>query len=512
MDELITRLLSLGRGVWKYRWYSVIVAWLVLVAGGVAVYTLPDNYQASARVFVDTQSILKPLMSGMTTIPNVEQQVSIMSRTLLSRPNLEKVLRMVDLDIKAKTAKDHEKQINDLAAQISIAGTGRDDLYTISYSHEDPKVAKEVVQSLLTIFVEGSLGDKKQDSANAVQFIDAQIKSYEEKLLTAENAMKEFKLRNSGLLPRDGGDYGTQLAAADDSLNQARLELREAEQARNAIKNQIADNDEPADSPKAEPTASTVANPEIDGRIQELQKRLDALRMQFTERHPDIVATKRLISQLEARKLEEAKLKKPSGDRGHSYSPMLQQLNVALSEAEARVAAMKARVEEYSARSARLRSLKNAIPEVEAQYSRLNRDYQVNKTNYDQLVSRRESAKLSGELSNTTEMMTFRVIDPPTVPLTPAGPNRLRLFSLVFAAALAAGVGIALLISQARPTFLSQSDLRIATGLPILGTVSMNWTDREKTKRRKSLYAFSFSFVLLFTLYGGIMANMLRKL
>lgn len=512
MEELITQLLSLLKGVWKYRWYSAVIAWIVVLAGGIKVYTLPDDYQASARVFVDTQSILKPLLSGMTSIPNVEQQVSIMSRTLLSRPNLEKVMRMVDLDIKAKTVKDHEQLINNLASQITISGTGRDDLYTLSYSNENPKIAKEVVQSLLTIFVEGSFGDKKQDSSTAVQFIDTQIKSYEEKLVVAENALKDFKIKNSGLLPRQGGDYGAQLSAIEDSLNQAKLELREAEQARNAIKNQIA-NDEPIDDPKTEQASSTVSNPEIDGRIQGLQKNLDSLRMQFTERHPDIIATKRLIAQLEARKQEEAKLlKKPSGDRGLNYSPMLQQLNVALSEAEARVAGMKARVEEYSARSARLKALSNAIPEVEAQFTRLNRDYEINKSNYDQLVSRREAAKLSGELSNTTEMMTFRVIDPPTVPYTPAGPNRLRLFSLVFLGALVAGIGTALLISQIRPTFLSQSDLRVATGLPILGTVSMNWTDREKIKRKKSLYAFGLSFILLFTLYGGVMANMLLKL
>lgn len=510
MEELITLLLSLGKGVWKYRWYSVVIAWAIVLGGGVKIYSLPDDYQASARVFVDTQSILKPLLSGMTSIPNVEQQVSIMSRTLLSRPNLERVLRMVDLDIKAKTAKEHEQLVNDLASQITIHGTGRDDLYTITYNNENPKIAKDVVQSLLTIFVEGSFGNEKQDSANAVQFIDAQIKTYEEKLIAAENALKDFKLSNSGMLPRQGSDYGTQLSAIEDSLNQAKLELREAEQARNAIKNQIADA-EPTGISAAEQLAPTIANPEIDGRIQGLQKNLDALRLQFTEQHPDIVGTKRLIAQLEARKLEEAKLKKHTVDKGASYSPMLQQLNVALSESEARVAAMKARVEEYSARSARLRALRNAIPEVEAQFSQLNRDYEINKSNYDQLVSRREAAKLSGELSATTEMMTFKVIDPPTVPFTPAGPNRPRLFSLVFAAALVFGIGIALLISQVRPTFLNQNDLRVATGLPILGTVTMNWTESEKIKRKKSLYVFGASLLLLLIIYSGAMTYMLLK-
>jgi polysaccharide chain length determinant protein (PEP-CTERM system associated) len=501
MEETINQVLFLLKGVWKYRWHAVIVAWAIAIAGWVRVYTLPDNYQASARVFVDTQSILKPLMAGMTTLPNVEQQVSIMSRTLLSRPNVEKVMRMVDLDIRAKTPKEKEELLNDLMKQIRIVGTGRDDIYTLSYNDENPRVAKDVVQALLTIFVEGSFGDKKNDSDKAIQFLDEQIKNYETKLVAAENALKDFKIKHSGSLPQ-GGDYGTQVQAASDALNQARLDLREAEQARNAIQTQIYGNG-------TGPNGAVAVNPELDARILTLQKNLDTMRMQFTEQHPDIISTKRLIKQLETQKAEEAKSAKPGGDRGAHYSPMLQQLNVSLSTAEARVASMRARVDEYTVRYDRLKAQSVNGPELETQLAQLNRDYQVNKENYSQLVARRESARLSGDLSNTTDMVKFRVVDPPTVPLTPAGPNRLRLASLVFVGALIAGIAVALLMSQLRPTYLSQHGLRESTGLPILGSVSMNWTDHERAKRKRSFYAFGASLAVLITLYAGVMARML---
>lgn len=503
MEELITQLLSLIKGVWKYRWYAMVIAWVVAVSGWIAVYKMKDNYQSSARVFVDTQSILKPLLSGMTSIPNVEQQVSIMSRTLLSRPNVERVIRMVDLDIKAKTVKDREQIIENLMSKIKIGGTVQNDIYTISYNGENPKLVKEVVQALLTIFVEGSFGDKKQDSVKAIQFIDDQIKNYEEKLATAENALKEFKLKNIGLLPRQGSDYGAKLIETSDSLSQARLELHEAEQARNAIKRQI-DGDEPVDK------GGLAATPEIDTRLQALNKNLDTLQVQYTEQHPDIISTKRLIAQLEARMQEEAKTRKNT-DPGLHYSPMLQQLKVALSSAEARVASLRARVGEYSLRNTRLKDMSIAAPEVEKQLAQLNRDYQIDKVNYEKLVASRESAKLSGDLSATTEMMTFRVIDPPTMPIKPAGPNRLRLFSIAFAAALAAGIGFAVLMSKIRPTFVSTYNLREETGLPILGSITMNWTEKEKKRRKKSLYAFGLSFTFLLTLYGGVMAMTLLR-
>ncbi|GAO34850.1 chain-length determining protein [Sulfuricella sp. T08] len=510
MQELMAQLLSHVKGIWKYRWYAVIAAWVVALAGWITVYKLPDRYEATARVYVDTESILKPLLSGMTTSPNMEQQVSIMSRTLFSRPNVERVLRMVDLDIKTSTAKDREQQIKELMDEIKIGTTGRDNLYTILYSHENPKLAKDVVQSFLTIFVEGSLGDKKQGSASAVHFIEQQIKAYEEKLVLAENALKEFKRKNIGLLPREGGDYFAKLTTTSESLHQAQLELREAENARNSIKKQMTD--EEPDQKAGQPLAAEVSNPEIDGRINDLNKNLDALRLNFTERHPDIVAAKRLIAQLEERKKEEAKLSKRSADPGKNYSPMLQQINVALMEAEARVASMKARVAEYSARYNQLKAQINAIPQVEAEFTQLNRDYEVNKGNYEKLLERRESAKMSGEMATTTELLTFKIIDPPMVPQIPTAPNRFRLVSLVFLGALLAGIGTALLMSLIRPTFQSQGTLREITGFPVLGTVSMIWTHQEIIKRKKGVYAFGLSLLFLLGLYGAFLAKALKNM
>src|SRR6476661_9905445 len=140
MEQLITQALSAAKGIWKYRWYAMAVTWITVIAGFVTVYSMPNNYQTSARVFVDTQSILKPLLASMTTIPDLEQQVSIMSKTLLSRPNVERVMRMVDLDINAKSVKDKEALLGNLTNNIRISGTSSNDIYTISYSNADPKL------------------------------------------------------------------------------------------------------------------------------------------------------------------------------------------------------------------------------------------------------------------------------------------------------------------------------------------------------------------------------------
>ena len=500
MAEIIALILNFLKALGKYRWHAVAISWVVAIAGWIVVLALPNQYEASARVYVDTQSILRPLMAGMTTMPAMEQQVLFMRRTLFSRPNVERVVREVDLDVSAKNSKEFDRIVDEMMSKIKMAGTERDDIYTISYTAPSAKQGRDVVQAFLTIFVEGSFSGKRQDSEKAVQFIDDQIRSYEERLSNAENALKEFKIQHMGMLPSQGADYNSRMMSTTEALNQARLELAEAEQARNAIRRQISGDTRRVPGQRALPI---LTDPALEERIANVNKNLDALRTQYTEQHPDIVANRRLLEQLLARKAEEAKSAKPSSDPGASYSPMLQQLNVALSEAEARVASLQARVNEYSARAASLRSQSARVPEIEAQLAQLNRDYEVNRENYQKLVQRRESAKLSGELSSATDMLNFRVIDPPLAPTTPSGPNRLRLFTAVFIAALAAGLAGAFLLSQLRPTFLSQASLREVTGLPILGAVSMNWTAEQTVLRKRRLVGLAASVLLLLGAYGA---------
>lgn len=505
MAELISQLTLLIKGVWKHRWLAMTIAWVILIIGSIIIFQLPNNYQASARVYVDTQSILKPLFSGMTTVPNVEQQVFVMSRTLLSRPNLERVIRMTDLDIKADTLSDKEKLVDDLFSRIKITQTDRDDIYTITYNNEDPKLGKNVVQSLLTIFVEGSIGDKKQDSEKAVRFIGDQIKNYEQKLVDAENALKEFKQKNAELLPRQGGDYVNKLDEAAGALSQARLDLAEAEQARNAIQRQLTGDDNPNSKNDDMPV---MASPELNASIEAANKQLDDLRTRYTEAHPDVIAARRLVAELEKRKRDDIKNHKPGINTGSNYSPVMQQLSLQLSEARAKAASMRARVEEYTARYARLKAQSIAAPDVEAQFTQLNRDYQVNKDNYEKLVARRDAARLSGDLSTATDLLTFRVIDPPTVPRIPDGPKRLRLLSLLFIAALASGAGVTIFLTQLRPYFVSQHQLAQITGLPVLGSVAMNWTPVEiarHTRNQKRFYATVAAFFSFYVIAMGIL-------
>ncbi|WP_336511687.1 Wzz/FepE/Etk N-terminal domain-containing protein [Candidatus Accumulibacter phosphatis] len=181
MDELLRQATTILLGMWKRRWLGIIVAWIVALASVAAVLAIPDKYEASARIFVDTQSILRPLMAGLVTQPNIDQQVMMLSRTLITRPNVEKLIRMADLDLGVESKAERDALVERLMASLKIANTSRDNIYNINYRDTQPENAKRVVQSLVSIFVESNLGDARKDSESARRFIDEQITTYEKK-------------------------------------------------------------------------------------------------------------------------------------------------------------------------------------------------------------------------------------------------------------------------------------------------------------------------------------------
>lgn len=307
MNELIAQIGSIVRGMWKFRWTGLIIAWVVGLLGAVVAFKVPDRYEAMARIFVDTQSILKPLMSGLAVQPNVDQQVVMLSRTLISRPNIEKLIRMADLDLKSESKAQQEALIETLMKNVEIKSTGRDNLYSLAYVDADKDKAKRVIQSMVSIFVESSLGASRKDTDSAKVFLDEQIKTYESKLEEAEGRLKAFRLRNLDLQTGDGKDSAGRLVEISQQLETAKLQLREAEQAREAAKKQLSlektgTSSDPATQGLLQESAVAVATPEIDARLEAQRRNLDSLLQRFTEQHPDVVSTRRLITELERQK------------------------------------------------------------------------------------------------------------------------------------------------------------------------------------------------------------------
>jgi polysaccharide chain length determinant protein (PEP-CTERM system associated) len=506
MQELVEQLLAQLRGMWQRRWIGLGVAWLAAIIGAIIVFRLPDKYEASARVYVDTQSMLQPLMAGLAINPDPSQQVAILSRILLSRPNLEKIIRKSDLDTSA--GRNAADLVDETVGSLSINRAGGDNIYTIAFRYPDGRKARDVVQAALSTFIEQSLGRTRSGTDSARKFIDDQIKDYESKLRESEARLQAFRLKYLGLIGTSGLGYVQQMTTVTEQIKDTRVELRVAEQTRDGIRKQL------EEQTRRGPVATTkriaaVAVPELDNRINEQKRQLDELLRKYTDQHPDVVSIKRLLTQLlEDRKREiEVRSKAAEDDPGNPLTgdPVAQQLKVALNDAEANVTAVRARLSEYEARHSQLRSSAEIMPKIDMELTQLDRDYGIQKRQYENLVGKRETASLTGKLEDAG-VAEFRIIDPPRVTPAPVAPNRLLLLGVVVAVSLFAGVATSWLVSQARPTFRDGRTLREVAQRPLLGMISILPTHSWRVMQRRAALLFAGGLSGLVASYGAAFA------
>jgi polysaccharide chain length determinant protein (PEP-CTERM system associated) len=517
MSPALSQLRDTLPALWKYRWAGLVTMMVSGIAGAIAIMQLPAKYEATARVYVDTQSILKPLMAGLAVQPNLDQQVQMMARTLVSRPNIERVLSMSDMDLRVTDPKEREALVEAVMKAIQFKADGRTNIYSVAFRDPSQIAARKVVQSLLSIFVESNLGDKRKDSEQAKRFIDDQIAIYEKRLTDAENALKEFKIRNIDIMPRLSSDFVKTASSLRAEADAARLELRQLENSREALRKQLTEekphfvSNEPAPLTTPGKPAMTTAPSEAEQRMELARKRLDELTMRYTDEHPDVLIQKRVLKDLEqlaeadrrARAAQALAAAAPGSVPGQTLIPnkVYQDIKVALADVESKIAALRARVSDVEARAQQARAAVSSIPQVEAEFAQLNRDYETNKKNFDGLITRRESAAMSGDMESKSGVGEFRIVDPPRVTPQPVSPNRPLLLAGALFASIGAGLGVALLLGQARPAFFDGRSIRLATGLPLLGSVSLMNTPALIRKKRRDVLIFTGSastYVLVF--------------
>lgn len=524
--ELLEKILHHVRGTWRFRWAAFALVWCVAVAGWAFVYLMPNVYEAQTEVYVDTNSILRPLLSGLTVQNNLQDHVRMMRLALLSRPNLEEVARKTDLILNARDPDQLSGVVESLRHKISISNGRNGNLYTISYKDDDRPQAKAVVQSLLNIFMERSLNSNQSDNKNAQSFIKSQLDQYKSKLDDAEQALANFKKAHVGEMPSQGQDYFDRLQSAMQKVQDTQTQLKVAEQRRDALQ-QAAQGEQPSfaftppapvrSSSSGEQSSSGSEAPSpLQNKIKALQDQLDTMLLQYTDQYPGVVDLKKRIAMLKKQEKSEPhrRRSRPAPSNNNSantadnaaidqpeLNPVYQDTLMSLNAAKADVAALKGQLQQQQQDVAQLRSKVNVIPEVEAKLNRLTRNYSVMRDRYNKLLQRYEEAQLASSANTQDNQVKFSIINPPFVSPKPVAPNRSRLLVVVLLFATAVGGGFAFFLHQVRPVFLDAEHLRQVTGLPVLGTVSRVWT-RKARGHVMSLLGFAGGMSMLLALFA----------
>jgi len=521
MNSALGHVFDEVRGAWRFRWFALGSAFVVAIAGWLVVFALPDRYEASARVFVDTRTALKPALQGLTVDQNVEGQINFVRQSLLAPSQLERIAKESGLLGENVTDPSEKAGILDsLSGRISLsvysAGSQGDErsnagtVYSFDYRDTDRERSVKLVGILVDSFVQETLGGKRAGSENAQKFLEGQIKDYESRLSAAEDRLADFKKKNLGLLPSEQGSFFTDLQTETDAEKKAETDLSIAISRRDELSKQLhgdAAVSAAGGSGAVVNSQGVASGGDTLSRIQETQAKLDELLLKYTDKHPDVIATRATLAELEKRRSEELQSLR-RGDAaavaasGAGSNPVYQSIQLELNKEEVNIAALRQEVAQHLQTVAEMHQRLNSAPQVEAQFQQLNRDYDVNKSEYAALLESYQKARM-GEQADNAGSVRFEVVLPPTASLHPVWPRRNFFIAAVWAAAMAAGAAVAYGLHTLRPVVASVSGLTAMTNFPVLGVVGAAFPTRAKAVFRNRLFSFSMVASVLVLFLGA---------
>lgn len=487
MQSWKLQLLSLLGGGWQFRWYGLAAAWLVCVVGWIAVVLIPDSFQSSAKVYIDTDTMMRPLLRGIVVSTDTQQQINVMLRTLLTAPNMERVVRATQPHASEYSQSKMQDAVAKLTENVSLKTLGTKNLYQIGFTDRNPAYAQSVAQTLLSTMVDANIGDQRRESDDARSFLDSQIASYERKLQDADKRKSDFRAAHLDVF------FGaSDMDDAKAAIVKAQQDVDEASARRNSLAAQLGSTPATIDINGPAPV-QIGGSGTIENKRQQLgqaRAKLDELRAHFTEDYPDVVLQKQLVERLKAQVSQ--KLKPEEDPSLQSVAnPAHLMLRTKLADEEVNLAVARNRLVEAQKKLDDAGKNVSSKLIIKRQYDNLDRDYLALKKNYEALVERRESANISQAAGDQQSNMVFRIVDPPSVPNRPSAPNRIVLNLLVLLAGIGAGGAVSVALGQVSGRFLTMEQLGQAFALPVLGAVTIARTTADMVRERRATSLFA---------------------
>ena len=515
MQDLFHQVRTELRGAWRYRWPAMITAWIVCVVGWSAVFTMPDIYEARAQVFVDADSRLADVMGEVGVSLGVGSSLFVVRQAMLGRPQLERVARETDLDLRARTPDEKDNLILELGEKIGV-GSGRTaesrNLYTITFTDRERDTAVAVVQTLLDTFVEDVLKLKEQGTEDVTDYLEDQLAHYSGLLSDAELKLANFKKEYVGLLPGESGGIFDRLQAEMDSLKELRSELQIEVDRRDELRRQLQSESPYAPEGSEEAGGAPMPGSPTQMTISDLETRRADLLLTYTERHPDVIAINEQLEQLYKKREADREAMAAAGNGiegvANSTSPVYQSVQIALNESGVRIAGFLSQISQREGGVRQFNSQVNTIPEVEAKYAELTRDYSQYQSLYNELLMRKERERM-GTVDDDRDVVSFNIIDPPAASVDPVAPKRVLMLVAVLILGLGVGGTIAFLLHQLHPVFHDAKVLSDVTGRPVLGVVSMTWLERHRVGRALDVSSLTVAGTSLIVVF--VFAILLRE-
>lgn len=465
------------------------------------------HYSSDVTIKIDQKNIIRPLMEG-TAVPTGVGDIARNARELIySRKMMAEILKFAGWMDSNPSPVEQEKIVEGIKRRTSIEGVGKN-LVKITYKDEDPERAKITAQRLAELFVAESRIQKYEESKAAFEFIDKQVAEYHKKLVEAESKLKEFRSKHLDSLPGTDADIAARINGLKDEIEKNRLDLKEAEIKKSSLERQL--------SGEAEVSISMSREAQYQTRIAELQTKLDTLRLSYKEDYPDIVSIKHQIEDIkqaivdERERREKAKNSKPKN--GSSFlsenvaiNPLYQELRKDLSASKTTVVTLRARIKELKRRLNEELDRGRSIHVSDAELAELTRGYEVNRDLYQDLLKRREKARVSRNLDRDKQGLTLSIYEPAVLPLEPTGLRFLHFAIGGIFLGVAVPIGLLFALQYIDPRVRSKEVLSEKLGLPVIGVVPVLYAPADSDELElniRILAAVGAGVIILYVLIG----------
>lgn len=471
MNGLYDELCIAVHSVWNRRWLALAIAWGVCLIGWLVVSLIPAQYESSARIMVRQQTVLSEKVG--ITAGERRKAIEQLQQTLGSSANLERVVKGTDIGRTVVSEAELASAISALRPNITVKPDPlNESVFSITALHSSPRIARDVVQKLIDIAEEENIAGDRAETSKTLKFLDAQLEARQKELQEAETKRVTFETQNLGMLP-GAGSASMRIETARAEMSQIDSQLIQARSAVAALSSQL------AGTPRTLAGAGTGGNP-----VASAQAELASMKARgYTDDHPDVIAIRNQIAILRSQGAG-------SAGAGGMPNPAYASLQSMLAERQASVTALTARKSALQGEISDFAAKQISQPGLAAEYSRISRDYEVLKTQYDKLLADREAIRLRGQVENETGTVQFEVVDKPGVPSAPSKPNRPLLLAMVLLAGLGAGAGTAFALGHLQTSFPTAAKLEKASGLPVIGAISQMLTSAQREERKRKMKMF----------------------
>ncbi|MEW6417399.1 MAG: XrtA system polysaccharide chain length determinant [Nitrospirota bacterium] len=460
-------------------------------------FFLSKTYEASSTVFIERSSVIDPLIRGVGVSSSMEDRLRNLKDGITSRNIIERVLKKIDMDTKAKDSGQYEALIENIRKNLDIkvksARERETDLFIISYKGEDPKTVRDIVNTIVSEYIEENMSYKRKDAYGAYEFIEGQLLEYKKRLEESDSATREFREKNPYMVPQSETTLLTRLEGFQTAKIEAEIKLKELLRKKDNLQKQL--------SGEKELTVAFVTREgSPQARLNYLNNQLIQLMTRYTDEYPEVIRVKREIEELK-KQISEAKDShaESSGSETAAINPVYQQLKEELARTDSEIESLRARLAELSRQQQEAQGTLGRMPKEQEEWAKLQRDRNVYQRIYDDLLQKLENARVSKDLELTDKAATFRVVDPAIIPAQPIKPDRVRIILLGILLGLASGTGIVFGLEYFNNSYKDEDSIEAGLKLPVLASIPKIITEADElSEKRRDRKVFMASGAYLF--------------